>query len=177
MIGIIYSENTFEFNSRFFVFHLNFQCLMLSCNFIIMHGVNKYISSSSDLMRDIKVKQWIQFRETQACWMLGYNLNKLHSYKNSYQLQLKKRQFTFLTSKNRIQVNLSNQHHQGKRQNTRKHSKNPRMKYQVLIYTCHARAMPRACGMFVRCRGLVKKKLYEEKLLQFTMFSRKKLQN
>jgi hypothetical protein len=42
------------------------------------------------------------------------------------------------------------------------------------------RAMPRACGMFVRCRGFmkkIKKKLYGEKLLQSTMFSRKKLQN
>jgi hypothetical protein len=37
--------------------------------------------------------------------------------------------------------------------------------------------MPQACDMFVRCRGPVKKikkKLYEEKLLQSTMFSDKK---
>jgi len=50
----------------------------------------------------------------------------------------------------------------------------------VYVTRCHARMMPRACGMFVRCRGFVekiKKKLYGEKLLQSTMFSRKKLQS
>ena len=35
----------------------------------------------------------------------------------------------------------------------------------VLLTRCHARAIPRACGMLVRCRGFVKKikKNYMEK--------------
>jgi hypothetical protein len=46
-----------------------------------------------------------------------------------------------------------------------------------LLTICHARAMSRACGMLVRCCGFVEKikKKYGEKLLQFTMFLRKKL--
>jgi hypothetical protein len=46
-----------------------------------------------------------------------------------------------------------------------------------LLTRCHTRAMSRACGMLVRCCGFVEKikKIYGEKLLQFTMFLRKKL--
>jgi len=46
-----------------------------------------------------------------------------------------------------------------------------------IITRCYARAMPRACGMFVRYRGFMEKKLYGKKLLQSIMFSRKKLQS
>jgi len=49
------------------------------------------------------------------------------------------------------------------------------MPFRVLT-RCHARAMPRACGMLARCHGFVEKS-YKEKLLQSTIFSRKKLQS
>jgi hypothetical protein len=40
---------------------------------------------------------------------------------------------------------------------------------------CHTLVILRICGMLMRCCGFVEKKLYGDKLLQFTIFLREKI--